>query len=144
MMVTRFWGRQNKMKKTFLASLLSLTFLLTLGAVSVYAQAGNPGAGGVGNPPLTIKIDNPFKKGVGDNLYQLIEFIVNNIILPIGGVLAVFAFIYSGFLYVMAQGNSAKIEKANRSLLFTAIGTAVLLGSWLIANVVQNTVDQFK
>ncbi len=90
-----------------------------------------------------INIPNPFGRS-GGSLTELFETIVNSIILPIGGVLAVLAFVYSGFLYVTAQGNPGKIEEANRALLYSAIGTAVLLGSWVIANVIGGTIDQLK
>jgi hypothetical protein len=68
--------------------------------------------------------------------------IVNNVLLPIGGVLAVLGFIWSGFLYVMAQGNSTKIADATRALSYTAIGTAILLGAWAITDVISGTITQ--
>jgi hypothetical protein len=90
---------------------------------------------------VPIRIDNPFKAGVGDSLFSLLKTIVDKIVLPIGGVLCVLAFIYAGFSYVMAQGNSTKIENANRMLLFASIGTAVLLGAWVIANAICKTIN---
>lgn len=100
------------------------------------SQLNTPGQGG----GISIKLENPFK--TGDSLYDLIKAIINNIVLPIGGVLAVLAFIYSGFLYVTAQGDAGKIKTAHQALLYTAIGTAVLLGSWVIASVIENTIRQ--
>lgn len=96
------------------------------------------------NPNIRVKVtlQNPFSKG--DSLFALLETIINEILLPIGGVLAVLAFIYSGFLYVTAQGNETKIKDAHKALLFTAIGTAVLLGSWAIAKVIENTINQLR
>jgi len=130
------------MKKTFLTSILSLALFLSLGALLVHAQ-GNPG-GGIGPPSSggTITLDNPFSGG--DSLFALLESIINDILLPIGGVLAVLAFIYSGFLYVTAQGNESKLAKAHRALLYTAIGTAVLLGSWAISQVIENTINELR
>lgn len=145
--------------KTFFAQLLSLVIVFSLGTAFVYAQTPsgstpNPGptpsgsvsnqpSGSVSNPaPIGIDIPNPFR--VKGDLFDLIKFIVNEIVLKIGAVLCVLAFIYSGFLYVTAQGNSTQITKANSALLNSAIGTAVLLGSWTIANVIQGTVNQFK
>ncbi|MEK7227442.1 MAG: hypothetical protein AAB641_00945 [Patescibacteria group bacterium] len=90
-----------------------------------------------------IEIKNPFGRGI-DSLFDLLKTVVNDIILPIGGVLAVLAFIYSGFLYVTAQGNDTKLKTAHNALLYTAIGTAVLLGSWTLANVISNTIDKLK
>lgn len=88
----------------------------------------------------SFKLDNPFS--VGNTLFQLLETVVNRIVLPIGGMLAVLSFIYAGFLYVTAQGKPAALEKANKALLYTAIGTAVLLGSWVLAGVIRTTINQ--
>lgn len=88
---------------------------------------------------LQIRFENPFR--VGDNLFDLLRAIITNILLPIGGILAVLAFIYSGFLYVTAQGKPADIQKANTALMYSAIGTAILLGSWVIAEMIKVTVE---
>ena len=128
------------MKKTLLSPLLSLLIFFSL-TVLVYAQptsGGNPPTSG-GNP-IQFSLDNPF--GANKSLFTLMKAIVDNIILPIGGVLAVLAFIYSGFLYVTAQGDESKIKTAHKSLLYTSIGTAVLLGSWLLANLICETIGQ--
>lgn len=144
------------MKKTFLASFLSLIIFFAIGVVVVFSAQGNPPTGG-GNPPvgggnppagsgnpttgLNVNLQNPFKSGT-DSLFSLMKAVVNNIILPVGGVLTVLAFIYSGFLYVMAQGNESKLATAHKSLLYTSIGTAILLGSWVLANLICQTIGQ--
>jgi SNF family Na+-dependent transporter len=135
------------MKKTFLASILSL-LIFFMGAVLVFAtshvppQGGgiNTPQGGGTNPSINVTIKNPFSGA--NSLFDLLKKVVNDILLPIGGVLAVLAFIYSGFLYVTAQGNETKLATAHKALLYTAIGTAVLLGSWVLANVICNTIGK--
>ena len=132
------------MKKTFLASLLSLAIFFALGAILVVAQ-GNPPIDGGGNPGdvvVPIELKNPFSGG--DSLFALLEKIISDILMPIGGVLAVLAFIYSGFLYVMAQGNESKLATAHKALLYTSIGTAILLGSWVLAKVIETTINQLR
>ena len=125
--------------KKLSAILVSLSIFFAMGAVLIFAANGNPGGPG-GNPGVSVSLPNPFSGG--SSLFALMKTIVNNIILPIGGVLAVLAFVYSGFLYVTAQGNESKIKEAHKALLYTAIGTAVLLGSWVLANVICNTIGQ--
>ncbi|MBI1974397.1 MAG: hypothetical protein HYS51_00855 [Candidatus Zambryskibacteria bacterium] len=129
------------MKKVIL---LSIVYLLLF--TSAFAQGGatNPGDGSAVNPGpgtngIHIKLDNPF--GGGNSLFALLQTIINDILLPIGGVLAILAFIYSGFLYVTAQGNETKIKKAHQALLYTAIGTALLLGAWVFANAICGTIE---
>jgi hypothetical protein len=139
-------------------NILTLAFCLlvcfSFSAVPLHA-IGNPTGGtgsgttgGTGNGPgTTITLDNPFKAACGDTntcgLYELLQAIVHNIVLPIGGVLAVLGFIWSGFLYVMAQGNATKIKDATRALSYTAIGTALLLGAYAISDVISGTLTQF-
>lgn len=95
-----------------------------------------------GNPPkVNIEIPNPLKNGT-DSLYGFIKDVINNILLPVGGVIVVIMIIYSGFMFVTARGNEAKLATAKKNFLFVAIGTAVLLGAWVIATVIENTIKQ--
>lgn len=116
------------MKKTFLTPLLLLLIFCAVGVFLVQAE--------------NITLENPLN--TGNSLFALLRAIIDKIILPIGGVLAVLSFIYSGFLYVTAQGNEAKLKTAHKALLYTSIGTAVLLGSWVIAKVIENTINQLR
>jgi Type IV secretion system pilin len=117
--------------KKYLAHIPSLVLLTVLSSQVVHAQNVSTCPTGVLCNPLTT----------GDTLVSFLQAIVQNIVLPVGAVIAVLSFIFTGFLYVVAQGKPAEIEKANRSLLYTSIGTALLLGAWTIATVVQNTVQ---
>jgi len=89
-------------------------------------------------------LPNPFACGTPCTLFTLLSTIIDKIILPIGGVLAVLSFIYAGFLYVTAQGSADKLKTAHKALLYTSVGTAVLLGSWVLAKVIENTINQLK
>ena len=87
------------------------------------------------------RIPNPLRSGV-DTLGSFLQVLVNNIILPVGSVIVVLMIIRSGFLFVTAQGNPTSIEKARHAFFWSAVGALVLLGSWSIAQVIQNTVRQ--
>lgn len=144
-----FSNMKSLTKNNFLAYILSISLLFSIAITTVYAQTGGGGGGGTGGGgdagetggslSIPIKIDNPFSGG--DSLFALLSKILNDIIMPIGGVLAVLAFVYSGFLYVMAQGNEEKLKNAHRALLFTSIGTAVLLGAWVLSNAICKTIE---
>lgn len=95
----------------------------------------------VGNIKMDIKIDNPFKQ---DTIKGLIETIVNNILMPIGGVVAVVMIMYAGFLFVTARGEPAKITKAKDALLYAVIGAAILLGAWVISQVIDKTISDLR
>lgn len=129
------------MKKILITVFLTA---LVVTAMPVLAQDRNNPGGSDQN----IKVDNipnPIKCGKSDcNLFDFIEIIVDKVLLPIGGVVAVMAFIYSGFLFVTAQGSEDKIKTAKTSLWYTAIGTAILLGAKVLTTVIQNTVGSLS
>jgi hypothetical protein len=108
----------------------------------VQAQSGgNPPAGG-GNPATgPIVIANPFK---ANTIQDLIKSIVDDILMPIGGVVAVVMIMYAGFLFVTAGGEPGQITKAKDALLWGVIGAAILLGAWVISTAISTTIDQLK
>ena len=53
-------------------------------------------------------------------------------------------FIWSGFLYVKAQGNPTELEKAKSVFINTCIGTALLLGASLIGTIIDTTIKSLK
>ena len=122
------------MKKILLSVLLLASVFLISGADGAFAQ----GTGVTGETGVSVNLPNPFSGG--DNLFALLKTIINDILLPIGGMLAVLSFIYSGFLYVTAQGNESKLATAHKALLYTSVGTALLLGAWVFASVICQTI----
>ena len=89
---------------------------------------------------IDAKIENPLKGGI-DTIPQFIEAIIN-IVLIVGVPILVLAIIYAGFLYVKAQGNPGELEVAHRTLLYTVIGGALLLGAFVIAKAIGSTVAE--
>lgn len=88
-----------------------------------------------GNP---VGLDNPIK-GV-DDIYEFVALVLENVVIPIGSVIVVLMFIYSGFLFVTARGNEDQIKTARHIFLNVVIGTVILLGSVVIAQVIKNTI----
>ena len=111
--------------------------VIIFGAVGVRAQSGfNPNSSG---PGCSAGIQNPLS-----NTNDLYTFIANvlHAVAQLGAAVCVFFVIYSGFLYVTAQGNEEKLKRAHRALLYTVIGVAILLGAELIAIVIKNTITK--
>jgi len=107
------------------------------------AGTGQEGAGtGSGGVSFSIGIENP----LGDNIKDIPSFIeaIINIVLVIGVPIVALAIIYTGFLFVQARGNSEELTKAKKALLYTIIGAALLLGSFVIAQAIKTTVDDIK
>ena len=84
----------------------------------------------------TTTIVNPIE---ATTINGLIKTILEGAI-KIGIPIITLAVIYSGFLFVSAQGNSEKLSEAKRALMYTLIGAAILLGSWAIAQLISDTV----
>ena len=113
------------------------------------ASTGTVGGGastGTGGAPVTgpIQIENPFNCGPNCTLPDFIKKVLNDIVLPIGGVISVLMIVYSGFLFVTAQGNESKITKAKDALLYACIGAAILLGAIVISQAIGGTINQLK
>ena len=132
---------------------LLITIFFTLAPFFTFAQVGggtNPTPGGGTNPVpgggtnpvsgdtsqvtvIDINIPNPISVGtIPEFIQKVLEFIIT-----IGLPILAMAIIYSGFLFITAQGAEAQITKAKNALLFAVIGGFILLGSWLIAGAVK-------
>lgn len=138
-----------------LLPLLLIVFLLPIFSIQAQVQPGSggtppPGSGG-SPPPVSqtgpIQIQNPFKcPGGAQNcdIVALIRVLINEILIPIGAVVAVVMVIYAGLLYVTAAGNETKIKKAHEAITWAVIGAAILLGAWVISEAIQGTIETLK
>ncbi|OHB15397.1 MAG: hypothetical protein A2431_03900 [Candidatus Zambryskibacteria bacterium RIFOXYC1_FULL_39_10] len=133
----------------FILGIIMMVFVVPLFS---FAQGGGgvtpkPGGGGTTPTPAPapvsqkIIIENPFKE---NTIEGLINTIVNDILLPIGGVVAVLMIMWAGFLYVTAKGDPGQIKKAHDALLWAVIGAAILLGAWVISQAITTTISQLK
>lgn len=66
------------------------------------------------------------------------------VVLKIGIPVAAMFIIYSGFLFVKAQGNEQELTEAKKAFTYAVIGTAILLGSWLLAQGIASTINSLK
>ncbi len=108
---------------------------LTLPLIALGQPAGNT----TGGAPSIL---NPIS-AAGD-LTEFVSIVLDKIVLPVGAVVAVIFIIYTGFLFVIAQGKPEALDKAKKAFLWTSIGTAVLLGSWVIAQAINSTVASIR
>lgn len=123
----------------FVAMLLISTPLFS------FAQVGSTGdAGDIGSTGNTegggMVLSNP----LGDQ--TLMGFLQDllDVIMIFAVPLIVFMIIYAGFKYVMAQGNPGKVSDANKAIMYAIIGGLLILGAWVILEVIQGTVDAFR
>ena len=87
------------------------------------------------------QIANPLKSAT--DIPTLVSNVLG-IIVRIGGVIAIFFFIWSGFLFVRAQGKPEELSTARTTFINTCIGVALLLGAQLIASIIIGTINSLK
>lgn len=92
---------------------------------------------------IVTTIKNPLGENGPQNLPDFIKKVIE-IVLIVGVPIIVLALIYTGFLFVKAQGNPEEITKAKNNLLYVIIGGALLLGAFVIAQAIGETVDDIK
>ncbi len=78
---------------------------------------------------------NPLKANTISELLSLIIDAAILILMP----LVVLAIIYSGFMFLIAQGNEEKLKTAKNNFLWVIVGVAVLLGAKVISAVLKAT-----
>jgi hypothetical protein len=99
----------------------------------VLADTGTPTA-----PCAKGALCNPLKF---NDIQTLIPEILK-IISQLGLIVCTFFIILAGFKYVTANGDTGKIQTAHNILLWSVVGTAVLLGASVLASILGNTVNQ--
>lgn len=116
-------------KKTFIFIALFTLFLLPTIALNV--QAANSGVN------LNATLDNPLgNKSLTALIADLLKLVAQ-----LGAVICVFFIIYSGFLFIKAQGDPGELKTAKSVFMWSVVGTAVLLGASVVANIVTGTVN---
>jgi len=77
--------------------------------------------------------------GSSSSAMKFLESILGGIMyisIPIIGL----ALIYAGFMFVAARGNKEKITTAIHNFSYALVGVALILGSYMLANMVYNTI----
>ena len=83
-------------------------------------------------------ITDPLKvKSIQCLLAKIFQLAVN-----VGALVAVGYIIWAGFLFVSAGGDKKQVEAARNTLFNAIIGTALIVGAWVIATVIANTISE--
>ena len=78
-------------------------------------------------------IENPIGE---DEFDKILRVIVNDIIGKIGIPVLIVAWVYVGFMFIVAQGNEKKLEEAKHMLTYAVVGTAIIMGAVIIKQIV--------
>ena len=132
--------------KYFLVKKYRFLFIL-LGGMLLFINSSPVGAQGSlsgGNDGDVVVGVDKINNTIGpSNLASFVKSILD-IVLTNGIPVVALSIIYSGFLFVSAQGNQEKLQEAKKALLFTLVGAAVLFGSWVIAQAIGNTIEEIR
>ena len=111
----------------------SIAVLLLLFPYVVAAQNNSPIANidGINNPIASTSLQ--------EFLGKLLEAIIT-LLYPI----LVLALVYSGFLFVTAQGNPEQLQKARTVLKWVVVGAVIIFARWLIADIIGTTVNEVR
>ncbi len=118
--------------------LVSMMFVLPVFAET---DGTSPSGGTSGSSPggsmVSTKLSNPIKFGTFSEFAAGVTKTAVNVLMPF----VVLAFIYSGFLFVKAQGNEKELETAKTAIWYSVIGAFILFGAWGFAQIISETVS---
>jgi hypothetical protein len=122
-------------------SFIALSFITFFSSKVSFADNGN----NAGTSNTSSGIQNPLSVN-GSGISSIPEAVtaLMGFVVQIGAVVAIFAFVYSGYLFVKARGNEKELGTAKDVFINTVIGVAVLLGAQLIASIVVGTINNLK
>ncbi len=118
----------NTQRQYILSSVLVFVFFLALLFSAVDPALAGPG------------LRNPLEeRGITDmtGLLRVVLSAFMAIMFPI----TVLFIVYTGFLFLTAQGNPAKISQAKEYLIYTIIGALLILGSYALSTAIRATVN---
>ena len=77
------------------------------------------------------------------DLSKVENFITNviQILVTIAGLLAAGFFVWGGINYITSSGNPEHLDRAKRTLLYSAIGLAITVGAFVLTNVVTQVAN---
>jgi TRAP-type C4-dicarboxylate transport system permease small subunit len=104
------------MKKTILITATVLTFLIVVSPV--YAQSAD--------------------------VSKIQTFIQNviQVLVTLSGLVAAGFFVWGGVGYITSSGNPEALEKSKKTILYSAIGLALVLGAFVLSNIVSDLAGQ--
>lgn len=83
---------------------------------------------------------NPLNSAIS-NIPTFIAFALKAMVMIALPIISFFI-VYSGFLFIKAQGNQEQLGTAKSNLLYVIIGAILILGAWVIATLIGGTVSQ--
>lgn len=79
-----------------------------------------------------------FAQAAGGDISNVENFIRNiiKVIAGLAGLIATGFFVVGGFTYITSSGNPEQLDRAKRTLTWSAIGLAIVIAAFVISNIV--------
>ena len=92
---------------------------------------------------LPIVLAAPVYAQSGDisNVENFIRSIIK-VVAGLAGLVATGFFVAGGFTYITSSGNPEQLDKAKRTLTWSAIGLAIVIAAFVISNIVTTLATQ--
>lgn len=120
------------MKQKLLATLISIGAIFSISLLATPVNAVNVWQGCAGNNQSEV-----CKSSGTDNATTTVKNLINLALWAIG-IVAVIVIIISGYKFITANGEAAKVASARNTLLYSVIGLVVAMLAWGIVAFIVN------
>ena len=62
---------------------------------------------------------------------------VIQILVTLSGLIAAGFFVFGGFGYITSSGNPESLDRSKKTILYSAVGLAIVLGAFVLSNIVS-------
>lgn len=79
-----------------------------------------------------------FAQSNGGNISQIQSFIqsVIQVLVTLAGLVSAGFFVWGGFGYITSSGNPESLDRSKKTIFYSAIGLAIVLGAFVLSNIV--------
>ena len=76
------------------------------------------------------------QSGVVGKIQTFIQNIIQ-VLVTLAGLTAAGFFVWGGFGYITSSGNPEHLDRSKRTILYSALGLAIVLGAFVLSNIVS-------
>ncbi len=87
------------------------------------------------------QLENPLRGGGVGSLSDFVSKALKVMVMVALPIISLFI-VYSGFLFVFAQGNQEQLSKAKTNFVYVVIGSILILGAWVFASLIGGTISE--
>ena len=86
-----------------------------------------------------LTITSPVFAQTAGSVSQIQTFIqsVIQVLVTLAGLVSVGFFVWGGFGYITSSGNPEHLDRSKKTILYSAIGLAIVLGAFVMSNIVS-------